>query len=493
MTFRSRVANSAIWVGSSTIIVKILAFITITLVLARVLEPEDFGLVAIAWLAINSFEFLRGLGIAAALIYRKEDEGGLGSDVAFFALIASSIIIYMVIYVLAPWIEDFFREAEGVTPVLRTLALVIVINGISQVPYTLMAKELDFRNKAIPEIIAGILNSVIAITLALRGYGVWALVTGYLVDGIMRTSLVWFFSSWRPRLRFDWQVFQEMLSYGKHIAGSRLLIFGITNIDDLLIGRVLGATALGFYTLAYRLSNVPATHVTSLVNSVMFPAFSKIQDEKDRIRCIFLDTTHAVGLVSIPLAIGTLVLGPYFVHHYYDGKWDASIVAMEWLVIYGLARSIAANMGNIYRSMGKPQWLTYLAMWRLITMAVLLYPAILWRGIVGVAMLSAVVAVIDFVIAAYLNNRLLGGGYRHYFRRLGPVFLVAGFSAAIAFGFMMLMPSPHRLFPVLTASILMVLVYSLISWRIDPIFRRVAVALINRFGPARRLAGRFGV
>ncbi|NOX63626.1 MAG: oligosaccharide flippase family protein, partial [Chloroflexi bacterium] len=166
-------------------------------------------------------------------------------------------------------------------------------------------------------------------------------------------------------------------------------------------------TQFGFYTFAYRLSNVPATHVTRLINSVMFPAFSKIQHERERVRRGYFQTVHAVGLVTIPIAAGTMTLGPNFVHNYYLGKWDGAITAMQWLVIYGLMRSIAANMGNIYRALGRPDWLTQLALWRFLTMLILLYPAILWRGIVGVSALSAVIAVVDFIIAAWLGRRLL--------------------------------------------------------------------------------------
>ena len=480
MSFRTQVANSAVWLGLSTVVIKILSFITITLVLAKVLQPADFGVVGIAWLAMNALDYFREMGIASALTYRQDADDSTASDVAFITLLVSSVVFYIIIYLTAPWVQLFFRDSRGVTPVLRVLALVTLINGVSQTPYTLLAKELDFRNKAIPEIIGGIGNSIVAITMALTGFGVWSLVGGYLTDAVLRSSLVWFFTRWRPRWRFDRKVWRDMFAYGKHIVGSRLLIFGITNIDDAFIGRFLGAAPFGFYTLAYRLSNVPATHVTGLINNLMFPAFSKIQNERDHVRRIYFQTIHAVGLITIPLSLGTLMLGPTFVHEYYLGKWDGAIVAMQWLVIYGLMRSIAANMGNIYRALGKPQWLTYLALWRFFTMLILLYPAIRWAGIVGVSVLGAIVAVVDFIIAAWLGEKMLGGGYADYVRHLLPIFITSALSAGVAYLLLPILPAPHRLLPVVSASLIMVLLYTLINWRSDAVFRRLITGVLQR-------------
>ncbi len=480
MTLRQQVATSAAWVGLSTAVIKVLNFITITLVLARVLEPGDFGLVGLAWLAINAFDFLRELGITAALVYRQGEDEDVAADVAYIALAAASVIIYFLVFLAAPLIEAFFSDADGLTQILRALALTMLINAVGQVPYTLMAKHLDFRNKAIPEIMAGVGNSIVAITLALTGFGVWALVGGYLTDSVLRNALVWFFTAWRPRWRFQRAIWREMFDYGKHVVSSRVLIFGITNIDDAMIGRVLGSSSLGFYTLAYRLSNLPATHMTRLVSSVMFPAFSKIQKEQARIRRIFFQTIHAIGLLAAPISVATIVLGPTFVHEYYLGRWDDAIVAMQWLTIYGFARSIAANMGPIMRAMGKPQWLSALALWRFITMAVLLYPAILWKGIVGVSILSAAVAVVDFGIAAWMTKRLIGAGYGPYARILGPALAAAAVSALAAWLAMPYFPAPHRLVPFLLAGVLMMLLYGVIMWLADGLFRELARSVFRR-------------
>ncbi|HID34658.1 MAG TPA: lipopolysaccharide biosynthesis protein [Anaerolineae bacterium] len=480
MSFRKQVTSSAAWVGLSTAIIKVLSFITITLVLAQVLNPSDFGLVGMAWLAINAFDFLRELGVTAALVYRQGEDEDVAADVAYIALAVTSVIIYILVFTTAPYIERFFSDSQGLTQILRVLALTMLINAVGQVPYTLMAKNLDFRNKAVPEIMAGGSNSIVAITLALTGFGVWALVGGYITDSILRNSLVWLFTTWRPRWRFQRTIWREMFDYGKHVVSSRVLIFGITNIDDAMIGRVLGSSALGFYTLAYRLSNLPATHMTKLVSNVMFPAFSKIQKDRERIRRIFFQTIHAIGLLAAPISIATIVLGPTFVHEYYLGRWDEAIVAMQWLTVYGFARAIAANMGPIMRAMGKPQWLSTLALWRFTTMVLFLYPAILWKGIVGVSILSAVVAVVDFGIAAWITNRLIGGGYTPYARMLGPALAAAALSASIAWLTLPYWPSPHRLLPFLLSGVLMMALYAGVMWRADSLFRQLSLSALHR-------------
>jgi PST family polysaccharide transporter/lipopolysaccharide exporter len=240
---------------------------------------------------------------------------------------------------------------------------------------------------------------------------------------------------------------------------------------------------LGFYTLAYRLSNMPATHITKLVSSIMFPAFSKIQQDRERIRNIFFQTIHAVGLVSVPISVATIVLGPNFVHQYYLGKWDGAILSMQWLTIYGLIRSVAANMGPIMRAMGKPQWLSGLALWRLLTMAALLYPAILWRGVEGVSILSAVVAIVDFAIAAWLIKRLIGGSYFTYLHLFTPPLFAAGLAAGGGWLMLNRVPPIHRLFPLLVALGVMAVIYGLIMWLLDDMFRQMIGKMIQRLRP----------
>ena len=484
MSLQGKVARGLLWENLATVVARGVSFLAL-LVLARVLTPAHFGLVAVALLAIESLQFFQELGFGTALIYRQDDVEA-AADAAFFTLLISNTLLYIVIFLAAPLVATFFRRPE-VVPILRVLALSMVINALGRVPFVLLSKELDFRRKIIPEVVAGLIGNSMAVGLALSGYGVWSLVWGQLIDVTIRTITVWLVSSWRPRFKYDWKVGRQLFHYGKHIAGSQVLIFGITNIDDVFVGRLLGQGALGVYGFAYKVSNLPATNITRIVTRVTFPAFSKLQNDLDRMRSAYYRVVRYVSLLAFPVSVATVLFAGDFVHTIVGDKWAPAIVPLQLLGVYGLLRSVAANMGTIFQAGGKPQWLFRIALWRLITMAVLLYPSIRWAGIVGVCALSAAVSMVDFVISAILVSRVIGGSIWDYPRLLGPIFVLALISGLVGklAQETLLMASIHPFFALLLSGAAMVLAYGLLTWWRDSDVREQAM-YVWRLIAARR-------
>ena len=490
MTLQGKVARGLFWEGFAAIAARGVSFLAM-LILARVLAPAHFGVVSLAMLAIESLQFFQELGFSSALIYRQSEIED-AADTAFYTLIASNLILYLAAVLAAPVVEAFFRS-PGVAPVLRVLALTMVLNSLGRVPITLLAKELDFKRKIVPDVIAGIGGNVLAVALALQGWGVWSLVWGQMMDALLRNTVVWLVCPWRPHLRFNPQVGRELFNYGKHIVGSQLLIFGITNIDDAFVGRMLGPGPLGHYGLAYKISNLPATNITRLVTRVTFPAFSKLQNEADRLRAAYFRVVRYVSLLAFPVAVATFIWAADFVHTVIGDKWAPAIVPIQLLGIYGLLRSVAANMGPMFQARGKPQWLFYIALWRLITMAALLYPSIRWGGIIGVSALSAVVSVVDFFISATLVNRLIRAEMMDYARLLLPIFIlsvVAGLIGKVAQGALGI-AGLRPLWAMLGGGGAMVLAYAALTWWRDGEVREQA-GVVWRMLAARHLVPRWG-
>lgn len=430
MTLRGRVSRGLFWESVATLGGRAISLL-VTLLLARLLAPADFGLVSIATLAINSLIFLQELGFGAALIQRRKDVEA-AAITAHWTIIASSVVLYVVAFLTAPLVAWFFRSPD-VTAVLRVLSLTIVLGSLGRVPYTLLSREMDFRRKVLPDLLSNFTGNLVSLALVVVGWGVWGLVFGQLTTEALRSALAYRVSSWRPRWRFDRRLFRELFGYGKHVATSQVLIFGITNVDDMFVGRMLGEAALGQYSMAYNLSNMPATNITRLVTRVTFPAFSELQDDMARMRRAYFSLVRYVSILSVPIAVATMIFADDFVHAVLGAKWAPAIVPLQILAVYGLLRSVAANMGTVFQAGGKPQWLSSIAAWRLITMTALLYPAITWNGIVGVCWLSTGVAVVDFFISAWLVNRIVDGRMATYGRILLPLLLTAAAAGVLGY------------------------------------------------------------
>jgi O-antigen/teichoic acid export membrane protein len=483
MTLHARVSRGLFWEGGAALIGQGMGFL-VSLLLARLLTPEYFGLIGIATLAIQSLVFFQELGFSAALIYRQDDVEA-AANTAHWTILATSMLLYAAAYLLSPLVAQFFRSPE-VTPVLRVLALTIVINSFSRVPYTLLAKELDFRKKVLPEVASSMVGNLAALLLAWIGWKVWALVAGELISALLVTILVYLFSPWRPKFQFVRSLFGELFGYGKHIAVSQILIFGITNIDDMFVGRMLGKAALGQYGLAYKFSNTPATNITRLVNRVTFPAFSTLQASRERMRNAFFRQVRVVGALAMPIGVATVIFAHDFVYVLLNETWAPAIVPMQILAVYGVIRSVAANMGIIFQAGGKPQWLASIAAWRLVTMAVLLYPFIKWGGLVGVSLLSAGVAVVDFIISATLVDKVLDARMATYARILGPMLfyalLAGGLGYLVNAGLLAL--GVWDVASLLAGGAALVLAYGLLTWWRDselrPEFNRALAALRQR-------------
>lgn len=482
---KRQVASGMFWVALGQIFGRGLGYIT-TLILAKLVTPQQFGLVGMAGLALAALALFQDVGFEAALVYKRgaKRDVDAASHTAFYTVILTSLVICAIAMLGAPLVADFFRE-PAVVPILRVLSLTVVISSFGRVPYVLLSRDLNFRRRLFPDITASIVASIIAIVMAFRGFGVWSLVWRELIKTTLATVLVFFVCPYRPRWQFSRPAARELFSYGKHIMSSQGLIFLITNVDNAVVGRYLGDSALGFYQFAYNTSNQPATQLTSIISQVMFPALSKMGDSDPeaaralRVRYYFTTIRYVIWIAT-PIAVAMILFAPAFIYGLYGDVWAAAIVPLQVLALYGFIRSIAANMGSIFRAMGKPQWLTYIATWRLITMVVLLIPVALKWNINGVSWLSTIVAVVDFVISGWLVNKLIHAPWHAYARLLAPAWaaaLVAGFAAL---GLYPYLPFAKASWNLLLAGTILVLGYFVLSLLIDGQFRTTVRSLVRQ-------------
>ncbi|MBC8449084.1 MAG: oligosaccharide flippase family protein [Chloroflexi bacterium] len=487
MSLTHQIKRGVLWVAVSTVSVRLLSFAA-TFVLAKRLMPEDFGLVAGAYLAIDALQLFEEMGFGSALIYRQR-EVEEAADTTFIIILCTSLLSYAIAYAAAPWVAQIAKQPDPrIAAVLRVLALNLVVGSMGRVPLVLLAKELDFRRRLVPDVLPNFVYALTAVLLAVAGFRVWSIVYARLASTLLRVILAWWVTGWRPRWRFVPRLARELFDYGKHIVASQILIFGITNIDDGFVLRMRGLAAEGVYDLAYRTSNMPATQITGLVNQVMFPALARLQDDPDTFRRTYFQALRYVSLLAIPVAVGTMLFAPDIIATIDAEKWAGAVLPLQLLGIYGLLRAVAANMGNVFKSGGRPKWLTGIALWRLTTMALLLYPVTRTWGIDGVAGLSAAVAIVDFFISGTLANRVIHSSWADYGRVLLPILGCSVVAGALGWAVPQLTALETGALVLLLGGGAMIVAYAALSWLTQPDLRDQVRRLMRRLAARRRSA-----
>lgn len=379
--------------------------VTLRLVLARLLLPEDFGLVAMAVVFIGFCTQLLDLGLGPALVQRS-DLSELHKSTAFWTATGIGAALTALFLVAAPLVGAFY-SSPAVIPVVRALGLGFVLGAPQSIYRYLFEREFSFGVVGVRNLIGVALGGAIGITLALRGAGVWALVAENLVRTSTGSVLFAASSPWRPRLRFSRRALAELWSYSRSILGTRLVNFFNRNLDNLLIGRILGASALGFYSLAYQGVLLPLGQVARPIARVGFPAFASIQDNPERCASTFLSALRVSLLVSAPLPLLAIFLSPTAIPYLLGERWLPSVLPFQVLSAVALIQAGMSLSPPLFNALGRAD-LSF--RWTLIALAansVGIVAGLRW-GISGVAVgyLTAVLATspIQFMMV----QRLIG-------------------------------------------------------------------------------------
>jgi len=391
-----KVVQSGLWVFALRVASRALGFIR-TIILARILVPEDFGLLGIAILAISALDTFSQTGFHAALIQRKENlESYL--DTAWTVSVIRGFFLFLVLLLIAPLIANFFNTPHAVL-VIRLIAITALFSGCTNIGIVFLQKELEFRKKFIYEFSATVINLSVAISLAFVMRNVWALVWGILSAGFVRLFMSYIIHPYRPRVEFDRKKFMHLFGFGRWILGASVLVFLITSGDDLFIAKALGVTALGLYQLAFLISNLPTTEITHVISQVTFPAYSKLQFNLPKLNGAYLKVLKITTFVSTPIAAGIFTLSSEFTQIFLGTKWMSIVPLMKILIISGLVRSIQATTGPVFLAVNRPDIEPKWQMVRLLVLALTIYPLFCWIGLVGISisvLLSNIAVTIGF-------------------------------------------------------------------------------------------------
>jgi PST family polysaccharide transporter len=365
-----------------------------TIVLARLLAPSDFGLVAMAMVVIGFIELFQDLGTATAAIQRKAPSQALLASL-FWLNAAFGLAATLVLYFVSPLAGALYREPQ-VIPIMRALSLSFLLSGFSNLQKSLLERNLEFDKLARVEIGTSLFATLIGVTAAYLGHGAWSLVYQMLAGNLLMTLLFWGASSWRPSWRFDWSEIRSVMAFSLNLTGSNIINYFARNADKLLIGRFLGSQDLGYYDLAYRLMLYPLQGISAVIRRVMFPLYSRMQDDVAQFSRAYLKVASAIAMISFPLMLGLAALASPFVLTLFGAAWSPVIPLLLILAPLGALQSITTTVGDIYMSTGRTDW----GLWWTIgagSLTVMSFVVGLPWGILGVTVSYAIV----FVLLAY--------------------------------------------------------------------------------------------
>jgi O-antigen/teichoic acid export membrane protein len=411
-----KVVRGGLWVFSLRAINRGLRFIRI-IILARLLAPTDFGLFGIAMLALSTLETFSQAGFKEALVQKKENVQSY-LDTAWTVLVGRGLVLFLILFFSASLVARFFNSAESLL-VIRIIAISTLLSGFENIGIILFQKELEFNRQFFYELSGTLVNLIVAIVLAIILRNVWALIWSSLAGSLMRCVMSYVLHPYRPRLKFNTKQFQILFRFGKWVLASTILVFLISQGDDIFVGKLLGVTALGLYQLAYAISNLPATEITHIISRVSFPAYSKLQDDYFRLKNAYLKVLQLNAVVSFPLAGAIFVLAQDFTQIFLGEKWLSMVPAMQALVLWGLIRSVGATTGPIFYSVGKPNLATKLQFIQLILLTAFIYPLTARLGILGTSLSVVLAAVIPNLLAFYFTIKITQCGLYNFSKQIG--------------------------------------------------------------------------
>ncbi|MEG2318320.1 MAG: lipopolysaccharide biosynthesis protein [Rikenellaceae bacterium] len=288
-SLKQQATSSVLWSAIERFSVQGAQYI-ISIIIARLLIPSDYGLIAMLSIFIAiSQTFIDG-GFANALIQKKE-RTEVDYSTVFYFNIAIAVVLYIILYLSSPYIAAFYNE-QKLDLITKIVGVTLIINSFGIVQQTKLTIALDFKRQAIASLIAVIISGAVGIFMAYEGYGVWALVWHTLLNNLLRVILMWFFAHWHPILSFSINSFKEMFSFGSKILLSSLLHTIYTNLYTLVIGKKFAASELGFYNRASTLAQFPSTNFTNVIAKAVYPIQCRMQDDATELNRLFINNTH---------------------------------------------------------------------------------------------------------------------------------------------------------------------------------------------------------
>lgn len=410
------------WNILRVLILSILRF-TVMVVLARLIEPEYFGLISMANIFMILIEYFSNIGVGPAIIQKKDLTKSYLSAAIYISII-TGIVAFVIIWFASPYISFFFRE-ERLTNILRVISTVLIINGFQPVGIGLLMKELKFKQLFIIDLSAYFFGySGVSIMLAVLGFKIWALVIAIIVNQLIALLLILVFARFSFKPVFNLKEVKELIKFGKYFSIIRGFNYLASVADSVIIGRFTSAAQLGLYNRSSQLTNLPLINFSETISNVLFPAYSRVQDDLKKIERGFLSSLNSVTIVTIPLLAYMAVNSRYIITGLFGPNWEGAIPVLTILSMAGIFKTSIILASPVTQSTAN----VYSEAWRQIVFAVLLIAGGIYAvryGILGVSFAVLLSSIWLYFSMAHITIRILKSTWKKFIFAQLPGLLIS--------------------------------------------------------------------
>lgn len=392
----------------------------VMIIMARILTPADYGLVAMLTIFIAVSQSLVDSGFSQALI-RKQNRTETDNSTVFFFNIVVGIFLYAVLFLCAPLISRFYGEPI-LTPLMRVISLSVIVNSFVVVQRALLTINIDFKTQAKASLTAAIVSGATGIVTAYTGFGVWSIVYFQISNLAVNAIMLWLLSHWHPKLLYSWKSFRELFSFGSKLALSGIINTLYNNIYKLLIGKVFKASDLGYYSRAHDFSDFPSANLTTVIQRVTYPVLCKIQDNDDRLRDVYSKFLRLSAFIVFPLMIGLAALAKPVILLFLKQQWLYSATLLPIICLSMMWYPIHAINLNLLQVKGRSDLYLRLEIWKKCIGAAIIFGSIPF-GLIGMCWGGVISNIICLIINTYYSGKLINMGFIKQMRDIFPTLL----------------------------------------------------------------------
>ncbi len=427
----NKVTSGLFWNYGERILAQLVSLV-VSVVLARLIEPEHFGAISIVTVMITLCNVFISNGFGNALIQAKEAEKPVFNSMFYISFVLS-LVLYAAVFVSAPFIAKFYKM-DILNPVIRVMGLRLPIASLNTVQHAYLVRKLEFKKFFITTLPGTVASAVVGIAMAYFGFGIWALVAQYLTNVTIDTILLYIICGWRPGLKADWQGGKKLLPFGAKILGAALLLNIYDEISDLVVGKKFEVSNLAYYSKGKQFPSIIVTNINSSISRVLFSAMSKYQDDLIRIKSMLRRSLKINAYIIGPVMIGMFVCADDIIRIVLSDKWADSTVYLQIFCIMFFLKSIRNTYTQGFNSIGKSGIMLGVQIVSTALGLVLLFvSAFIIKNVLAVAYSTCIVQLVAVIICIASSKKSFNYLFKEFLVDIIPILLINVMMAGVVF------------------------------------------------------------